>query len=257
MPKALVSTASEDQFKNCAAKAISTKLALLFHCRPHTNTLELVTSHNVTDTSGAPIIGPGSPLTRADEAEVIKLLLSRLEEVIEATVFPDYLLYKDPYNLVWWWPSTKRAMLVRDSEGNPKSLNVVWPNLVFKVVDRTLYVASFAGDGATRPTGDTELLQSALPNVYVDGRVCTGDAVLPLGCTLADMDQWESVIFDTAFTHSNNRHALRADKHGMTEDVRDFWASLDCVDQPFPDARPSPLGFCLKDWLVGKPSDQH
>jgi PRTRC genetic system protein B len=249
----LVETLAERIGNPAAEAAIKTTLALLFHCRERDGRLELVTTHSVTDRSGAPVIGAGRALTRDDENRIIAMLSDRLSPKKPLGLIPANLLYSDGERLVWWQPSAVRTMHVREVAKEPISFQTRWPNLVFKVHGRTLSVATFEGDA--RPEADTELLQSTLANVYATTAVCTGTAILPAGLGLEDIPRWESVIFDTAFTHSNNHAALRFAPKGKTNNVEAFWKERAGVTKGFPYNRAVPLGETLASW-IGLPSEE-
>lgn len=246
MPHPLVDTvtdASLDRVGN-----VQTTFALLFHCRANSHSLEVVTAHRVDSVKGAPVIGAGRPITPEDERKVQRLLLSRREEPAPLQVFPESLLFCDATRLVWWRPSEVRPMYLRDTEGKPSVIMTRWPNLVFHVADRTLAVATF--EGTARPNASTRLLHSTLPNVYEDTAVCTGDATLPVGSAVDEIPQWEAVIYETAFTHSNNSRALRRGRAKDPMDVEDFWRARDGAVDAFPYKRAAGAGVTLGQWLA-------
>ncbi|KZC32586.1 hypothetical protein RhoFW510R10_11770 [Rhodanobacter sp. FW510-R10] len=227
---------------------IQTTFALLFHSRAHSNSLEVVTAHRVDTIKGAPVIGAGRPITPEDERKVQLLLLSRREDPAPMQVFPAHLLFCDATRLVWWQPSQVRPMYLRDTEGKPSVIVTRWPNLIFHVTDRSLSVATFDGEG--RPDATTRLLHSTLPNIYQDTSVCTGNAMLPVGPAVEEMDRWEAVIFETAFTHSNNPTALRRGRAKEPMDVEAFWRARDGVVDAFPYRRAADTGVTLGAWIA-------
>lgn len=246
----LIDTPSPKRFAERKLPSLQTTLAVLFHQRSNQRTLELVTAHAVVHNgNGTPIIGAGRPLTRGDERKIVALLRSRTKEhAASPAVFPANLLFSDADRAVWYVPASVRPMHLRDTNGDRQVIFTGWPNLIMRVIGRSLSVATFAGD--ERPRADTPLLESTLPNVYEGGRVCTGDATLPLGCALSELPAWESVIFDSAFTHSNNHRALNASRSGKTPNVEDFWRKRDGTTTPFPYHRAARMGVTLGEWLV-------
>lgn len=246
MPRPLVDTVTDASLGS--AGHIRTSFALLFHCRANSNNLEVVTAHRVDTIKGAPVIGAGRPITPEDERKVQGLLLSRREDPAPMQVFPENLLFCDATRLVWWRPSQVRPMYLRDTEGKPSVIVTRWPNLIFHVTDRSLSVATFDGEG--RPDAATRLLHSTLPNIYGDTSVCTGNATLPVGPAVEEMPQWESVIFDTAFTHSNNPGALRRGRAKDPMDVEDFWRAREGVVDGFPYKRAADTGVTLGAWIA-------
>lgn len=246
MPRPLVDTVTDASLDRVGQ--INTTFALLFHCRAHSNNLEVVTAHRVDTVKGSPVIGAGRPITPEDERKVQSLLLSRREDPAPLQVFPERLLFCDGSRLVWWQPSQVRPMHLRDTDGKPTVILTRWPNLVFHVADRDLSVATFAGEG--RPAADTKLLHSTLPNIYGDTRVCTGNATLPVGAAVDEIPAWEAVIFETAFTHSNHPGALRRGRAKDPMDVEDFWRARDGAVDGFPYRRAADTGVTLGAWMA-------
>lgn len=225
---------------------LRTTHALLFHTAHQR--LQLVTAHRVTETARrAPVIGPGRPLLPADERDILDLLLGRGEAAAPVQVFPENLLYYDPYRVAWWLPGRVRPMHLHTLQGT-RTITTCWPSLVCLVMERTFFVVAVA-DGA-RPEGDTALFHAPLPNVFGTTILCTGPAALPAGSDIRDIPGWESVLFDRAFTHPNWNGGLAPDTGGNTEPVDRYWAQRDGGHTPFPGARLVPLGRTLGTWLT-------
>lgn len=230
-------------------------LALLFHTQGHGNSmLAVVTAHDVlTDAHGHPHIGPGRVALPHDQHRIAELLASRPKRG-RVTVLPPEVLHTDDDTLAWWLPPERRPMLLRDHEGHDHAVSVIWPSLVALVVRRKLYLAATA-DGS-RPTEATPLYHGPVPNLYANGRVCTGSARLPAGQRLNDLPAWTDVITRTWFTHDLHQNVLptkhRRRKTGTgASDYRAcaFW--LGRVDaQAAPTASDMvPLGMNVGDWI--------
>lgn len=227
--------------------------ALFFH---HSDrSLAMVTAHGIEhDAAGLPHVGPGRPLTPTDERRILDMLLGRDEGAIE--ILPANVLARSQGMLMWWLPPQVRPMhLKHRSSGRGTTITTRWPSLVVLVIGRTLFLVAVAGD--ERPTATTPLFHSPLPNVFADTRVCTGSAVLPTDHSLADMDGWNAVVFDTYWTHDNHdevliepkRRGRKAEQNARSK-AGDFWIERDGDQTMFPDSRLSPLGMTLGDWPV-------
>jgi len=244
----LLAAPRDDYVRDAARGSVATSYALLFHTSG--NALQIVTAHAVIqDRNHAPIIASGHPLTSADERDILNLLTSRANEQEGFTaVYPERLLFADPTRTLWWMPSDVRPMHLRSTHCSV-TIRARWPTLVLLAMDRNLYVAALETDD--RPNAKTRLFHSTLPNIWSDGRVCTGDAKLPMSSTPADIPHWESVLLDSAFSHSNHQQALRADggKRGY-EDVEKFWCGRDKEVSAFPVKRLVPMKRTLAQWFA-------
>ena len=231
-----------------------TSSALLFHTTDHA--LAMVTAHGVEhDDAGLPHIGPGRPITPADERRLIDLLMGREQASFE--ILPHNVLSKGSGYLMWWMQPEVRPMLLKP-QGSKKGVEITtcWPSLVLLVVGRTLFVAAVKGN--ERPHAGSHLFHAPTPNVFADGRVCTGSAKLPLDCELADIDGWQGVLTGSFYTHDNHDDVLvaakskRRKKAAADESTRyesnRFWIERDGVVEHFPENRLSPLGLKLGDW---------
>lgn len=231
-----------------------TSSALLFHTTQRS--LAMVTAHPVDhDDAGLPHIGPGHPITPTDERRLIELLMGREQTTFE--ILPACVLAKGSGYLMWWMPPAVRPMLLKP-EAASKGVQITtrWPSLVLLVVGRTLFVSAVKGD--ERPDAGTALHHAPTPNVFADGRVCTGSAKLPLDCGLSDIEGWERVLTTSYYTHDNHDNVLSAKKKrgkkaapppGNYESGA-FWIARDGVTEHFPEDRLSPLGLTLGDWPV-------
>jgi PRTRC genetic system protein B len=97
------------------------------------------------------------------------------------------------------------------------------------------------------------LHHAPLGNIYANTSVCTGTAALPDGVTMKDKIAWESVIFDTAFTHTNHQQTLVEPKRGhhtRTGADADYWCNRKGRNKPFPDRLLCPLGANLGQWIT-------
>lgn len=224
--------------------------ALIFHTL--NGKLRLLTSHGISmkRSGGTPVIGPGTPLSASDEGRLLSMLLASRSPADQCGILPEHLLSLSSQNLMWWVPSQVRLMHLRDQNG-AISIKTRWPTLVFLVTGRCLYLAALADD--KRPSADTALFHAPLPNVYENSRLCTGDAKLPTNSDVASIEGWESVVFDTAFTHPNFNGGIQSNtkrKKGAQEvSVDGYWKDRNRKLTPFPAGMLVPMGRTLKDWL--------
>jgi PRTRC genetic system protein B len=244
-PQALLASLSERYIRESATTALATTHALLFHCA--SRQLQLITCHRVVEDAGrAPVIAAGRPLTPGDEREILDLLTTRQSaNACSLDLYPATLLHADPTRTLWWEPSAVRPMHLRGIEQS-QTILTRWPTLVLLARDRQLFLAALPDD--ERPTGDTPLFHAPLPNVYASTMLCTGDATLPREAGIAAMVVWQSVLFDSAFTHANHHGNLKPTRSAKSGDVQDYWAGREADVTPFPFQRLMPLGQTLAQW---------
>lgn len=148
---------------------------------------------------------PGSPLTVADYANLVKALAPQDQPG---------MVWRDPRvlasgmgRLVWWEPPQARAMFFKKSGMNPKTFDgrgtVTTPGLVFMAhfEKRRLFVYAIKGKEAPGP--QTALFQAPFFNVWSQGLVCNGNALFPGEEQQANPDAWVKGFFGSHFTHPN------------------------------------------------------
>lgn len=254
----LLDNYDEKRIHDALSRELQTVSALFFHAAH--NALVLTTAHAVhTGADGVPLVGPGRPLTPEDEEGILRLLLSR-DGASVFDVLPASVLYTDRLTLMWWLPGEVRPMHLLSHDRGHHTILTRWPSLVAMVRNRTLYLAAVEGDA--RPTADTPLFHAPLPNTYASTAVCTGSARLPLGQRAGDLDGWNAVIFDSAFTHTNHTATLAPErvttraKSGKPRSRKqprhanaEWWSAHDGRTEAFPFDALNPLGLTLAQWL--------
>lgn len=192
------------------------------------------------------VIEPGQPFALDDFAAFDAILRGRSSAL---SLLPSRLLAQTPSWLVWYVEPTVRAMWFR-GESKAHKLTVPWPGMVFVARPGTMYVAAYSG--RARPTEDTPLYHAPLANIYADGKVCLGSAILPRGTAVEDIPGYETVIYDTLFTHPNHDRTLRLGRRrttGNAEHAR-FWRGLARAKaRTCPARHLSPMGRTLRLWL--------
>ncbi|WP_347257617.1 hypothetical protein, partial [Methylocaldum sp.] len=201
--------------------AISPRSALLFH-----NTENfggdywsgrcVASLHELTtDTDGASVIGAGRLLTMRDIEALLRSVLKQQGGSIG--VLPAQVLSISGTHLAWTVPARVRPMLFNMAGSPLKTLAVPWPRLLLVATANGRFAVAPLR-GRARPTAKTRLYNAPLMNVGCDGVVCTGTATLPGGCGIEDMAGWEAVLFDTAFSHVNNRLTLFQENDAPVDD---------------------------------------
>ncbi len=167
------------------------------------------TKHPIELMDGKPMIRPGSPLTEGDYKALIEGLKPKDRPSIEWN--DPAILARGMGRLIWWTPPRKRAMFFKASSHSLVEFSgkgtCPTPGLVFMAAARTLHVFAFKGDAA--PTRQTQLFQAPFFNVWSNGQVCVGNAMLPEDDQRNDLEAWERFFFGSNFTHPNFRQKDR------------------------------------------------
>lgn len=107
------------------------------------------------------------------------------------------------HTLLCWFPPMERSIYFDAPEPMGKRQGMVpHPGLVLLVSPST-EPRFFAVKGNQRPTANTPLFHAPYLNIYgSDGAICMGNVKEP-DCSPAAIDEWESVFFNSHFTHAN------------------------------------------------------
>lgn len=161
---------------------------------------------------------------------------------------PENVIAQDSDSLVWHVPGSVRTMLFKQGNKTTK-ITVPYPSLIFKVTDNNLSIA--ACKYKRKPKSDDMIYHAPLMNIYVDGRVCVGSADCPDNADIESMAGWESVIFDTIFTHTNHSYTLNHNENKLTLStfLFRFWKSIRGNKQ-FPNKYLNTLSdITLQEWI--------
>lgn len=220
---------------------LSTELALLFHTRR--GKLELTTVHKTRQKGLQVELMPGKPLTPDQESHIVNLMLSAGDEKSDALEFiPEGVLADNARFTLWFIPEAVRPMHFHDDKGR-QTLTVYWPNLVVMAAGNKLFLAAVKGN--KRPTPDSKLYFAPCANVWSNTEICQGDAKSPRRHGLSQIPLGESVIFDSAFSHANNRQCIADGKEFI--DPMDYWRSEQATAK-FPAKALVPMGVTLTQW---------
>ncbi|MBS3955348.1 MAG: PRTRC system protein B [Methylomicrobium sp.] len=159
----------------------------------------------VTNEQGESVIGAGRLMSKEDVESVLRSMLEMGKRKI--SLLPPNVVSISESHLAWTVPAQVRPMLFNMTGMPMKTIDVPWPRLLM-VANRNgkLAVAALKTNG--RVGAKTKLYHAPLMNVYANGNVCTGSATLPNECGIDQIKAWESVMFDSAFSHVNNPSTL-------------------------------------------------
>jgi PRTRC genetic system protein B len=169
------------------------------------------------DDNGISYLTPGEALTTA----FLRSLAQGLGAQVKPEILPDKVLARTPEMLVWWSRPQRRVMFFGGVDEEARRLNGLLfphPALIFKVVDRDLFVWAVAG--SSRPSPETPM--KTAPYWNTDIRVCPGSMRVPDNFDVASIPQWEDAFFQSEFTHAAG--AARLTNH--PEGFIGLWRSL-------------------------------
>jgi len=160
-----------------------------------------VSLHDIQMLGKRPVLGPGSPATKAGLRELLYTLAPGTRPKPE--FIPEHVLCHGPDHVVWWAKPAHRTLWFNCKEiGNGEvSGRVPLPGLVFAVVGGEWYV--FAVKGDARPVPETVLCRSPFLNTWAGGHICTGNITTPNTAAAETTAAWEESFYNSFFTHSN------------------------------------------------------
>jgi PRTRC genetic system protein B len=224
------------QFYETEKPSIEQKHAILIHqakaisggCSQYRTGDFLASMHDfVTNEQGESVIGAGRLMSKEDVESVLRSMLEMGKRKV--SLLPPNVVSISETHIAWTVAAQVRPMLFNITGMPMKKIDVPWPRLLM-VANRNGKLAVAALKSKGRVGAKTKLYQAPLMNVYADGNVCTGSATLPDECGLDQIKAWESVMFDSAFSHVNNPSTLSLardrDKAVDNKAHYRFWLSL-------------------------------
>jgi len=157
---------------------------------------------------GVPYLAPGEPLTTA----FVRTLAEGLGAQVKPEIFPDNVLARTPDLLAWWSRPQCRVMFFGGTDEGARKINgLVFPHpaLVFKVLDKNLFVRAVAS--SSRPRPETHLKTAPYWNTDSRGLVCAGSMRVPESSDIASIPAWQDGYFQSEFTHAAG--AIRLTSH--------------------------------------------
>ena len=201
------------------------------------------------DSNGEMVVGAGKLLLKEDVEAILRQMLALDRKSV--SLLPSNVVSVSSTHIAWTVPAQVRPMLFNITGMPFKSLSVPWPRLLIVANNQgKLAVAALKGRG--RLSAKTKIFNAPLLNIGRNGDVCTGSAQLPADVKADDIKQWESVLFDTAFSHVNNLATLKLDKKdGVdTKTHYKFWASLARRKEvAFPSTHLVPMAISLEEFI--------
>lgn len=149
------------------------------------------------DKDGRVALEAGVQATVEGLTSMFECLLPEKEK--ECDFVPETILSFGVNHLAWWCPPRTRRAWFDCKKLGKKTAEVPYPGLVFIAKQRCLYVFAVKGNG--RPKPETELYQAPVFNVGTEGGVCLGNSIPPEGFSIKSVGEWETVFFDSRFTH--------------------------------------------------------
>lgn len=225
--------------------------ALVFHSVRgsdgyHTSTI--LTSHTIHTVEGRPLLGAGRAVGLTEQEKLRAILDNNLSS--RCDYLPKNVIAISARQTVWYVPGSTRPMIFRVGSAI-RRYTVPWPHLVLRVRGQKLDVVAL-GSGQ-RPGPSARLYHAPIANVHASSNVCTGSTMPPKESDLPTLPEWESILFDTAFTHPH--HACLCIDGKATDSVARhiaFWKSLTQQKaERFPRAALVPMGLSVADWLRG------
>ncbi|TBW57481.1 PRTRC system protein B [Marinobacter halodurans] len=176
-----------------------TSTAILIHevNNNHESHLSVVV-HDVDTASDIPRLGPGRPLNASAKADIVATLNDDLQDD-SAGFINARTLMQSPQTLVWYRPAAQTMIRLHSQE-----VTIPMPSLVFVAHRGGLWVSALESD--QRPEPSDGISHSGLPNINDSGHWCTGGNQIPEQPRNKDIEDIETMFFESPFTHpSGNR----------------------------------------------------
>lgn len=203
----------------------------------------------VNNAKGQSVIGAGQLMSKNDVKNILQSMLELSNRKI--SLLPSNVVSISETHIAWTTSAQVRPMLFKMKLMPLKKINVPWPRLLMVANCKgKLAVAALKNGG--RVNTKTRLYHAPLMNVYDNGNVCTGSAALPDECGVNQINAWESVMFDSAFSHVNNPSTLSLDNVDSKALYR-FWFSLfkNGIGK-FPNENLNPLRVGMEDFIQSR-----
>lgn len=187
-------------------------IALLFYASPGLATVHKIQKGFSTE----PQIGEGRMVCQ-DDLEHLSRIFGERKSATDF-ILPERVLGAGSNWLTWYAPAAVRTMLFSVG-GERCHLDVVWPSLIFHAAAGKLFAAAY--EGSERPGPSTAAFMPPLMNFYDSTAMCRGSARYPAGYDAHTIPAWESAVFDSYFTHTNNSQKIAGCSND--EDQLRFW----------------------------------
>lgn len=169
---------------------------------------------------------PGRAMTNDTLGELVAKLIPKSSY----DYLPPELLGLGKNWMVWWCPAGPRTLFFKTSSDDPIGVSTVrvnLPPLVFAVRGQQLFV--YALKKNERPIPGTDLWMAPFYNLWDSGKLCRGNARLPKNLAPDAIPKWESMFFDSVFTHPNPvTRKLTLHRNGLTglwhDIVKERWS---------------------------------
>lgn len=181
--------------------SLQAEFALVF---THAGEMTLATRHLINNNT----LQAGKPVNPEQILEDIVMDNKRMQQVEKdtpnaITFLPQNLLIENAQHIVWYQKSQSRPMWF--CVGRTLQLRVNWPAVLFIVNKRSRTMLTFALASNQRPRPSTRLYRAPFMNISGSGAFCLGSATLPEVINSDNLDQMETCLYDSNFTHINDQ----------------------------------------------------
>ncbi|MGK2231268.1 MAG: PRTRC genetic system protein B [Colwellia sp.] len=154
---------------------------------------------------GEYVLGDAKLLSISQQHKIAYTMLDNKNTTTGSNLIDENVLAIYPDGLAWFIKAKIWKMRFSIG-GRTKVYSIPMPPHVVKIRGRT--ISLYAIKKNTRPTKNTKLFISPVPNVYDSNRLCTGSVDFPKTPNQDDMIEIEQGIFTTINTHSHVQSLL-------------------------------------------------
>jgi PRTRC genetic system protein B len=163
---------------------------------------QLVAKHSFElQDDGTYALGTARLMDNAQQATLAETILQN--NTVSMGILPENILAQTNNSLIWYVKARKWVMQLNTTKEGIKKYSVPLPAHVISFHKGNIY--AFALKQNKRPTAETVLYHSPVPNIYSDGKLCKGSVKFPSSASLKMMDDVEAGIFRTVSSGIHNR----------------------------------------------------
>jgi len=165
-------------------------------------------------------LGLGSVMNNNKFLRAVNDCLSTTKEPTVEITNPNVII--DTHQLLVWQKQRFKSDMWFRTGSRVLSYYVEWPPLIFIANKENKSLSVFSAATNSRLTMETRLYHAPLMNISSNGLLCLGTATLPSTISSKAIDECESALIDSQFTHTNHENTLTHHQDDDTAHIR-FW----------------------------------
>lgn len=189
-------------FNTSFSQGLAPKAAFIIYNCLDNNSQEqqIVARHKFDLTKNGYVLGTAKLLSESQQIQVAEHIVATKKTSLG--LLPENVIHIGINDLIWYVKAKVWKMAFPTEKGT-EYFDVPLPAHLIRAKDGEFF--AYALKSNKRPTANTEIFHSPVPNVYSDGRICQGSVKFPKHIDLNAMSDIEASIFRTVSTGIHNR----------------------------------------------------